>query len=136
MRVRDLTIDPWYAASFDLLASFQNLQALPGESPHRSAPSLDSLRHLPELEVFRVEAHDPDFTAIGDVPTPWELHPRVPLAVIAGSSELRTEWQTNALVSAELLAHCEALATVSGCACTPSTRASQWSQPAQDRVRS
>jgi hypothetical protein len=78
VHVRDLAVDLWHATSFDSLASFQNLRRLSlGETASRR-PSLGFLRHLPELELLRVEAHDRDFAAIADVPKLRELHLRVP----------------------------------------------------------
>jgi hypothetical protein len=76
--IRDLTIDLWQATSFDLLASFKRLRKLSlGETASRR-PSLAFLRSLPELEILRVEAHDKDFAAVGEVMNLRELHLRVP----------------------------------------------------------
>lgn len=76
--VRDLRIDLWHATSFDLLASFSNLQRLSLAETASKRPSLGFLRRLPKLEVLRVEAHDRDFAAIADVGLLRELHLRVP----------------------------------------------------------
>ena len=76
--IRDLTIDLWHATSFDLLASLKGLRKLSlGETASRR-PSLAFLRDLPELEILRVEAHDKDFAAVGEVRDLRELHLRVP----------------------------------------------------------
>jgi hypothetical protein len=78
--VRDLTIDLWHATSFDLLASFTGLRHLSLGQTKSRRPSLGFLRSLPELEVLRVEAHDRDFAAIGEVAALRELYLRVPRA--------------------------------------------------------
>jgi hypothetical protein len=76
--IRDLTIDLWHATSFDLLASFKRLRKLSlGETASRR-PSLAFLRSLPEIEILRVEAHDKDFAAVGELPKLRQLHLRVP----------------------------------------------------------
>ena len=76
--IRDLAVDLWHATSFDRLASFTNLRHLSLGETASKRPSLGFLRHLPALEVLRIEAHDRDFAAVGAVPTLRELHLRVP----------------------------------------------------------
>lgn len=78
--LRDLTIDLWHATSFDLLSSLKKLRRLSLGQTASKRPSLAFLRDLPALEVLRVEAHDRDFDAVGDVATLQELNLRVPRA--------------------------------------------------------
>jgi hypothetical protein len=76
--IHDLSIDLWHATSFDLLASFKRLRKLSlGETASRR-PSLAFLSSLPEIEILRVEAHDKDFAAVGEMPKLRQLHLRVP----------------------------------------------------------
>ncbi len=76
--VRALTIDLWYATSFDVLAGFKSLRRLSLGQTASKRPSLGFVSQLPELEVLRVEAHDRDFDAVGDVTTLRQLSLRAP----------------------------------------------------------
>jgi hypothetical protein len=78
--IEHLSIELWYATSFDVLARFTWLRSLGLGETKSKRPSLGFLRELPHLEDLWLEAHDKDFDAIAALPRLRRLALRVPRA--------------------------------------------------------
>ncbi len=76
--VEHLSIELWYATTFDVLARFTNLRSLGLGATKSKRPSLAFLGELEHLEELWLEAHDKDFDAVGEVPRLRRLALRVP----------------------------------------------------------
>jgi len=76
--VEHLSLDLWHATSFDVLAGFRKLRSLGLGQTRSRRPALGFLRDLTQLEELRLEAHDRDFAAVGDVRSLRRLALRVP----------------------------------------------------------
>jgi hypothetical protein len=76
--IEHLSIDLWYATSFDLLARFTSLRFLGLGETKSKRPSLAFLRELKQLHDLWLEAHDKDFDAVGELPSLRRLALRVP----------------------------------------------------------
>lgn len=78
--IEHLSIELWYATSFDALARFTSLRTLGLGQTKSKRPSLAFLRELTHLEELWLEAHDKDFAAVGELPSLRKLALRVPRA--------------------------------------------------------
>jgi hypothetical protein len=76
--IEHLSIELWYATSFDVLARFSKLRSLGLGETKSKRPSLGFLRELPYLDDLWLEAHDKDFDAVAALPRLRRLGLRVP----------------------------------------------------------